>query len=66
MLVNVFHFHMWTYIFMRETNIGFFQDCLGFDLLGETGIKKPPGIVLVSKKLEYVWFLLQKTFWRSV
>lgn len=54
MIVNVFNFPMWTYIFMRETNTGFFQGCLGFDLLRETGIKKPPGIVLVSEKLGYV------------
>lgn len=32
---------------MRKTDTGFSQDNVGFDLLQEADIQKPPGIVLV-------------------
>lgn len=47
MMADVFHFQVWMDVFMRESNIGFFQGCPRFDLLGETGSKKAAGIVLV-------------------
>lgn len=58
MMADVFHFQVWMDVFMRESNIGFFQGCPRFDLLGETGSKKATGIVLVAVKLGYVLLLL--------
>jgi len=45
---------------MRETNNGFLQDCVRFDLSAETDIRKPPGIMLASKKSGCVRCLFQK------
>lgn len=46
-MANVFRFQVWTNIFVGETNTGFPHDCSGFDLLGETGVKKAAGMVLL-------------------
>lgn len=46
-MANVFHFQVWAIIFVGETNTGFPHDCSGFDLLGETGVKKAAGMVLL-------------------
>lgn len=55
-MANVFRFQVWTNIFVGETNTGFPHDCSGFDLLGETGVKKAAGMVLLSGKSGFILF----------
>lgn len=55
-MANVFLFQVWTNIFMGETNTGFPRDCPGFDLLGEIGVKKAAGMVLLSGKSGFILF----------
>lgn len=55
--MNISYFHRCTYIFLRRTDTGFFQDSVRFDLLQE---KRHPETTRNCAALVYFWFLLQK------